>query len=269
MSQLKIFENELFKVSAKTEDEQILFDVEQVAKSLGFTQIKNNKEYIRWETVNRYLEKYVSHQVGKGDLIPEPLVYKLAFKASNDLAEKFQDWLAIEVIPSIRKTGSYNAEIDTSQLSPELQMMNQMFKAVAKNELETKEAKQLALQANEKADNISNIVTMDSIEWRKKINTILNKIAENWSGVEPYKSVRNYSYEKLEHRANCKLDIRLNNRKERAVGQGMSKTYVSKISKLDCIAEDKRLTEIYIQVIKEMAIQFRVNINNFKFEGVV
>ncbi|WP_243299106.1 phage antirepressor KilAC domain-containing protein [Bacillus litorisediminis] len=104
---MQVFKNELFEVSAKVENEQILFDVEQVAKSLGFVQHKNSKEYVRWETINRYLHKYVSQQVGKGDLIPEALVYKLAFKASNEVAEKFQDWLAIEVIPSIRKHGAY------------------------------------------------------------------------------------------------------------------------------------------------------------------
>ncbi|WP_226374281.1 BRO-N domain-containing protein [Virgibacillus alimentarius] len=269
MNKLQIFENELFKVSAKTEGEQILFDVEQVAKSLGFTQTKNNKEYIRWETVNKYLEKFVSQQVGKGDLIPEPLVYKLAFKAQNDVAEKFQDWLAVEVIPSIRKTGSYKQEIDTTQLSPELQMMNQMFQAVAKNELATKEAKELAIQATNTANNISNIVTMTSDEWREKVKVILRKIAQKWSGIEPYRSVINLSYERLEKRANCKLDIRLNNRKERALAQGMTKSYIKKINKLDCIAEEKRLIEIYIQVVKEMAIQHKININDFKFQEVI
>lgn len=106
MNQLQIFENELFKVSAKQEGEQILFDVEQVATNLGFTRMMNDKEYIRWERVNGYLPKFCP-EVGKGDFIPESLVYKLAFKAQNDVAEKFQDWLAIEVIPSIRRTGSY------------------------------------------------------------------------------------------------------------------------------------------------------------------
>lgn len=107
MSELKVFENELFKVSAKAEGEQILFDVEHVAKSLGFTESKGNKLYVRWRTVNSYLQKYLSQDVAKGDLIPEPLVYKLAFKASNEIAEKFQNWLAMEVIPSIRKHGMY------------------------------------------------------------------------------------------------------------------------------------------------------------------
>ncbi|GAA0491017.1 hypothetical protein GCM10008986_16340 [Salinibacillus aidingensis] len=116
MSQLQVFENELFKVSAKTEDEQILFDAEQVAKSLGFTETKGNKLYVRWRSINGYLDKYISQHLAKGDFIPEPLVYKLAFKASNEVAEKFQDWLAIEVIPAIRRTGSYELEKPKSEL---------------------------------------------------------------------------------------------------------------------------------------------------------
>lgn len=106
MNKLQIFRNEVFQVAAKVENNEILFDVEQVAKSLGITDTKNGIEYVRWNRVNSYLPKN-SPQVAKGDLIPEPLVYKLAFKASNEMAEQFQDWLAIEVIPSIRKHGAY------------------------------------------------------------------------------------------------------------------------------------------------------------------
>ncbi len=160
-------------------------------------------------------------------------------------------------------------EIDTTQLSPQLQMMNQMFQAVANNELETKEAKELALQAASTANNISNIVSITNIDWRKKVDVVLKKIAQKWTGSEPYRSVRNYSYEKLEKRAGCNLNVRLNNRKERSAAKGMSKTYVSNINKLDVIAEEKRFVEIYIQVVKEMAIQFKVDIKNFEFEEEV
>ncbi|PEF07900.1 phage antirepressor Ant [Bacillus thuringiensis] len=106
MNQLQKFKNEFFEVSAKFENGEVLFDVEQVAKSLGIARTKNNKVYVRWDRVNSYLPKN-SPLVGKGDLIPESIVYKLAFKASNDIAEQFQDWLAIEVLPSIRKHGVY------------------------------------------------------------------------------------------------------------------------------------------------------------------
>lgn len=106
MDQLTEFKNEIFEVSAKFENGEVLFDVEQVAKSLGIVDIKNGRKYVRWNRVNSYFPKN-SPQVAKGDLIPEPLVYKLAFKTSNEVAEDFQDWLAIEVLPSIRKHGAY------------------------------------------------------------------------------------------------------------------------------------------------------------------
>jgi anti-repressor protein len=112
MNELKVFKNELFEVGVKLENGEVLFDVEQVARNLGFTTVaKSGNVTVRWSRVNDYLPKN-SPQVGKGDLIPEPLVYKLAFKASNEVAEQFQDWLAIEVIPSIRKNGGY---IETSE----------------------------------------------------------------------------------------------------------------------------------------------------------
>lgn len=47
MNQLKVFKNELFEVSTKMKDGQVLFEVEQVAKSLGFTETKGSKLYVR------------------------------------------------------------------------------------------------------------------------------------------------------------------------------------------------------------------------------
>jgi len=257
LNQLQTFENELFKVFVKSENGQNTFDVEQVAKSLGLTQERNGRQYIRWERVNEYLPQN-SPLVGKGDFIPEPLVYKLAFKASNEIADQFQDWLAIKVIPSIRKTGSYQVEQPKSHLEVLQGTINQLVK-------QDKRVTELEGQVN----NISNIVSINNVGWCEKVGVILKKIAKNWTGAEPYRNVINLSYENFEKRAGCKLELRLNNRKERAISQGMSKSYVKKINKLDVISEEKRLVEIYIQVIKEMAIQFKIDINDFKFEEVI
>lgn len=103
---LQKFENNLFQLAVKTENGETLFDVETVARSLGIVDVKNNTEYVRWKRVNSYLGNS-SPQVAKGDFISEPMVYKLAFKANNALAEKFQDWLATDVLPQIRKHGMY------------------------------------------------------------------------------------------------------------------------------------------------------------------
>lgn len=83
-------------------------NAEDVARGFGFTQGKNGVEYIRWDRVNQYLREFgFSPQVGKDDFLPENMVYRLGFKASNEVAQKFQAVLADEVLPAIRRHGAY------------------------------------------------------------------------------------------------------------------------------------------------------------------
>ena len=41
------------------------------------------------------------------EFIPENIFYRLAMKAKNEVAEKFQAKVADEILPAIRKTGAY------------------------------------------------------------------------------------------------------------------------------------------------------------------
>ena len=102
--------------------------LENVARGLGFTQTqkKNGVEYIsiRWETINRYLEDIgFPNKLGKDDFIPENIFYRLAMKAKNETAEKFQALVADEIIPSIRKNGIYATDnvIDEILNNPDLE----------------------------------------------------------------------------------------------------------------------------------------------------
>ena len=121
MNNLQVFKNEMIEVSIQIENGEVLFDAEAVAKCLGITDVKNNTVYVRWNRVNDYLKFATSGEIKKGDFIPESAVYKLAFKANNEVAEKFQDWLAIEVLPSIRKHGAYMTpeKIEEALLNPD------------------------------------------------------------------------------------------------------------------------------------------------------
>lgn len=91
-------------------DGSISINAEDTAIGFGWTEQKNNKEYIRWRTINGYLNELgFSQVVAKDDYIPESLFYMLGMKANNGVALEFQKWLAIEVLPSIRKTGTYSS----------------------------------------------------------------------------------------------------------------------------------------------------------------
>ena len=46
------------------------------------------------------------------NFLTESGVYKLIFKSRKEEAERFQDWVTDEVLPSIRQTGSYTKEVN-------------------------------------------------------------------------------------------------------------------------------------------------------------
>lgn len=100
-------------------------NLEAVARGLGFTQIAaSGNESVRWERVRKYLSELNVPTCGDGKYpayIPESVFYRLAMKAKNEAAEKFQAKIADEVIPSIRKHGAYMTPetIEQVLLSPD------------------------------------------------------------------------------------------------------------------------------------------------------
>ncbi len=113
-----------------TEDGSAWLNAEDVARGWGFTQTKNGTEYVRWETVNGYLKGFgFSQLVGKDDFLPENMVYRLGFKANNEVAQAFQAKLADDVIPAIRKTGSYSTMPSDKQAFKEQELKTRMLNA--------------------------------------------------------------------------------------------------------------------------------------------
>lgn len=110
-------------------------------------------------------------------------------------------------------------------------------------------------------ENITQIVSLNPNEWKDKVNVILNKIALARGGGEQYRLVRNESYELLERRGHCRLNIRLENRKKEALSNGIiSKAKIEKFKKIDVIADDPKLVEIYLAIVKEMAINHKIKV---------
>ena len=108
--EVQIFSNGKTNLPVKEVNGQVYFEAEAAAIGLGISETaKSGNTVVKWTRVNKYLsiDTSVDEKIRKGSWITEPQFYKLAFKASNDVAEKFQDWVATEVLPSIRKHGAY------------------------------------------------------------------------------------------------------------------------------------------------------------------
>lgn len=115
MNEIKIFEKKELGFKARTilnHDGSISVSAEDTAVGFGWTktETKNGKSYtsVRWERMNGFsTECGFAHEWSKDEYVPESLFYMLGFKAGNDRALKYQQWLAMEVLPSLRKNGSY------------------------------------------------------------------------------------------------------------------------------------------------------------------
>lgn len=126
---VEIFNNEELGLQVRTilnPDGSISINAEDTAIGFGWiqSQTKHGKEYtsVRWERMNGFSKECgFPHKWGKNDYIPESLFYMLGFKAENERAIKYQQWLAIEVLPSIRKHGAYmtNEVIERTLTDPD------------------------------------------------------------------------------------------------------------------------------------------------------
>lgn len=91
------------------EDSSILFVAKDVAATLGYKDTAS--------AVTTHCRRAKSlKDIGVGDtptldpqtkLIPESDLYRLTLKSQLESAERFQDWVVEEVLPTIRKTGGY------------------------------------------------------------------------------------------------------------------------------------------------------------------
>lgn len=91
-------------------------------------------------------------------VLEEGGIYQLVLSSKLPIAEEFQDWLFDEVLPSIRKTGSYNVKPLTpaQMLLQQAQFMVDMEQRQAALEQSQVETKAIAEQAREGLEQVRN-----------------------------------------------------------------------------------------------------------------
>lgn len=201
----------------------------------------------RSERLRDFAEKHgfiTSNRTEHVYLLSERGYFKLLKILEDDTAWNIYDQLV---------DGYFNMRqaLDTSRLSPELQMFKGLFDSMAKQELETK-------RIDHKLDNISEIVGTSTIDWRQGTTRLIQRIAQYQGGGEAYKNVRNGIYAEIDKRAGVSLKTRLTNKRRRMADEGISKSKRDKLNKVDVIQDDKKLIEIYMAIVKEYAIKNNV-----------
>ena len=113
----KLFENKKLNVSVRTAEDrgQVFLCAKDVAESLGYKKPRNAVGALVWNENKVILDASRTRpELGRQwnfkpntIFLTEPCVYQLIFKSNIPSAREFQRWVFKEVLPSIRKTGSY------------------------------------------------------------------------------------------------------------------------------------------------------------------
>jgi len=106
----QIFSNPKFGEIRTIEiDRKIHFVASDIAKALGYTNpSKAINDHCKGVT-KRYIPTNGGNQ--EMNVIPEGDIYRLAAKSELPGAEEFESWIFDEVLPTIRKTGSYSLQV--------------------------------------------------------------------------------------------------------------------------------------------------------------
>lgn len=165
-NQFQIFNHPQFgeMTTIQCNDGKVLFKANDVAKALGYSNPqKAIREHCKGVNV---LGTPSENQCGTVVLQPtkyisESDIYRLVMRSKLPAAEKFQDWVVEEVLPSIRKNGAYLTEKTIERALNEPDFLIEL----ATNLKKEKQARELAEERNE--------VQKDIIEGQEKAIHVL------------------------------------------------------------------------------------------------
>lgn len=115
MNELEIFKNEEFgEIRTVMKDGQPMFCLSDVCKALEISNVGNVKQRLSEKGIHS-ADTLTKGGMQKMIFINEANLYKTIFQSRKESAERFTDWVTTEVLPSIRKTGSYGKPMTTAQ----------------------------------------------------------------------------------------------------------------------------------------------------------
>nr|DAT54616.1 MAG TPA: repressor domain protein [Caudoviricetes sp.] len=116
MNNLQIFSSEEFgKIRTVIIDGEPWFCMTDICKALEISNTSQAKTRLNADGV---ITNEVIDSIGRkqnANFVNEPNMYKLIFQSRKESAERFTDWVTSEVLPAIRKTGSYQKPMTVAE----------------------------------------------------------------------------------------------------------------------------------------------------------
>ena len=250
---LQVFKNSRFgEIRTIEENGQVLFCGSDVAKALGYKNTtKALSDHCRGVT-----KRYTGVQTGlKADgtpamqniemnFIPEGDIYRLAAKSELPGAVEFERWIFDEVLPTIRRTGSYSAKPMT-----QIELLAAQAQAMVELERKADTAIQAADTANQRLTGaLDALAAPTEKDWQTVTGNKIKRIAQE--NQLSYVALFGDLYKELEDCAKVNLKSRLVNLRKRMERGGATYKERREISKLHIISLDPKLKLAFDGIVR-------------------
>lgn len=146
-TKLEVFEKEEFgSIRIEITDGNVLFNLKDVSKILELDSKEVRKRLVKNGIFDRKLEKMDDGIFVPSVYISEPNFYRCVMQSRKPEAEKFQNWVVEEVLPSIRKHGAYITKEKLVEIYNDPREMAKLFTELA-DERDLRIATQKELEA--------------------------------------------------------------------------------------------------------------------------
>lgn len=181
------------------------------------------------------------------NIVNESGLYNVLLRSDKPEAKPLRKWVTSEVLPSIRKTGSYNQK----PLSPvEMFAMQAQINLEQERRLKAVEQKQAVL------DGVMDVMAAPMLAedgWQEKAQKAINTAVERFQ--TNHQTFRAELYEDVERVGHVDLETRQTRLRKRMKNAGATVTECKGVSKLHVIARDPKLRPVFETLLKQKVIR--------------
>lgn len=182
----------------------------------------------------------------------EPGLYKTIFRSAKPEAKDFMRWVTHEVLPALRRTGSYT--VQTAKPMTPAQLIAAQAQVLVDMEQRMDRMQEQAQALEARVDTAMKAFSRPAQDhWASDIDGAIKELCQTRR--LSVTDTKGKMYAELERVAGCQINARLNRLRERKKRAGMRHRDAMALTKLDAIAADKQLRAIFEGVVRNWQAQ--------------
>lgn len=248
MKDLQVFNYNEKQVRTVQIDGETWFVLKDVCDILGLTDTNKISARLEQDELTRF--KFVSGGQNREMLcINESGLYSVILRSDKPEAKPFRKWVTSEVLPSIRKTGGYQAVL----VSPAEQLLAQAQLMVEQERrIKALESGQEQMQSTmQRTLDIFSAPAVSPDDWASTMNHQINTLVEQYGG--NHRKFRSDRYAELELETGVDLKCRQTRLRNRMRKNGATETECKQVSILQVISRDRKLRPAFESIIRRKA----------------